>query len=184
MKERTEEEKQMRRYNIHRIGVTVIQAIAFALAIWLLIAFMHSVGIAETYDDWEDEGKYILCMDRVNIRMSPNTKQEPIGWLEPGDVVYPDGKRRNGFIHCEIPNIEAGEGWIHKGYLVDDPPEKVNQTGVIVGRGKVMVRKYVNGKRTRWVKPGGEVRVYWWSDDWCLTSVGYIKTRFVELEGE
>ena len=134
MKERTEEEKEMRRYSIHRIGVTVIQAIAFALAIWLLVGFINGLGIAEDLD-WEDEGKYILCMDLVNIRMSPNTKQEPIGWLEPGDIVYPDGKRRNGFIHCEIPNIEAGEGWIHKGYMVDDPPEKVNQRGVIVGRG-------------------------------------------------
>ena len=181
MRERTEEEKAMRRYSIHRIGVTIIQAIAFALAIWMIIWFINGLGIAE---EWEDEGKYVLCMDRVNIRMSPNTKQEPIGWLEPGDVVYPDGKRRNGFIHCEIPSIEAGEGWIHRGYLVNDEPEKMNRTGVIASRWKVKARKNVNGKRTRWLKPGGTVRVYWWSEDWCLTDCGYVMTKFIELDGE
>ena len=181
MKERTEEEKEMRRYSIHRIGVTIIQAIAFVAAIWLLIGFINGLGIAE---ELEDEGKYVLCMDRVNIRMSPNTKQEPIGWLEPGDIVYPDGKKRNGFIHCEIPNIEAGEGWIYRGYLVDDEPEKMNRTGIIASRGKVKARKNVNGKRTRWLKPGGTVRVYWWSEEWCLTNCGYVMTKFIELDGE
>ena len=173
-------DQSIRKENAKMWIITILEILAIAAIIWFAIYIVQGFGLAE---EWTG-GKYVLCMDRVNIRMSPNTKQDPIGWLEPGDVVYPDGKKRNGYLHCEIPSIEAGEGWVHRGYLIDDEPEKVNQKGVIVGRGKVKVRKYVNGKRTRWVKPGGEVRVFWWSEEWCLTSVGYIKTKFVELDGE
>ena len=156
---------------------TGIEIVVIAAVIFFLVSVISGLGLAE-------EGRYVLCMDRVNVRLGASSRSDEIGWLEPGDVVYPDGKKKNGFIHCEIPSIEAGEGWVHKGYLVDDQPERMNRTGIIIGNAKVQARKNVDGKRTRWLKPGGEVRVYWWTDDWCLTDCGYVKTDFIELDGE
>ena len=153
-------------------GEIVLIIIAAVIVVFLL----RSIGIAE--------GKYVLCMDRVNIRMGASSRSDQVGWLEPGDIVYPDGRKRNGFIHCEIPQIEAGEGWIHQGYLVEEKPERINCSGTVTGNGKVKARKYVDGKRTRWLKPGGELRVYWWTDEWCLTSCGYVRSEFIELDGE
>ena len=151
--------------------IIVIAAVAF-----FILSILFGLGVAE------DE-QYVLCMDRVNIRLGASSRSDEIGWLEPGDIVYPDGKKKNGFVHCEIPSSEAGEGWVHRGYLVDYKPEKVNVKGVVTGNAKVQARKNVDGKRTRWLKPGGELKVYWWSDEWCLTDCGYVRSEFIELDG-
>lgn len=151
--------------------IAVIAAIIF-----FIFSVLSGVGLA-------DDVQYVICMDRVNVRMGASSRSDEVGWLEPGDVVYLDGQKKSGFVHCEIPSIEAGEGWVHKGYLVDEPPERMNRTGIIVGNAKVQARKNVDGKRTRWLKPGGEVRVYWWTSDWCLTNCGYVRTEFIELDG-
>ena len=153
-----------------------LEILALAAMVFFVFSILTSVGLA-------DDVQYVICMDRVNVRMGASSRSDEVGWLEPGDVVYLDGQKKSGFVHCEIPSIEAGEGWVHKGYLVDEPPEKINRTGIIVGNAKVQARKNVDGKRTRWLKPGGEVRVYWWTSDWCLTNCGYVRTEFIELDG-
>ena len=153
-----------------------LEILALAAMVFFVFSILTSVGLA-------DDVQYVICMDRVNVRMGASSRSDEVGWLEPGDVVYLDGQKKSGFVHCEIPSIEAGEGWVHKGYLVDEPPEKMNRTGIIVGNAKVQARKNVDGKRTRWLKPGGEVRVYWWTSDWCLTNCGYVRTEFIELDG-
>ena len=166
-----------RKYTIKKILFGLMTVAVIACLVFLLMSMIFGLGFAE-------DAKYIMCMDQVNIRMGASTGADSVGWLEPCDVVYPDGKQKNGFMHCEIPSVEAGEGWIHKGYLVDDKPEKVNQKAYVTGSGKVQARKNVNGKRTRWLKPGGELRVYWYSDNWCITDCGYVMTDFLELDGE
>lgn len=131
------------------------------------------------------EEVYIICMpnDRVNIRMGPSRSSCSIGWCEAGDVVYVDGKKRNGFVHCIGLGIEAGEGWIHNGYIVYELPEYVNCKATIVSKGRLAARKYVDGKRTRWLKSGAELKVYYWSNTWCLTNCGYIQSEYIELNG-
>ena len=164
--------------------------IAFFIARLLLmllfivgITLILSNAIAET-DENGDHVMYVICTpnDIVNVRCTPNTKQEPVGWLEAGDAVYPDGKKRNGFLHCVGLNVEAGEGWVHAGYLVEDKPELLNRHAVIVSKGRLAARKYVNGKRTRWLKPMASLTVFYWSDEWCLTNCGYVQSRYLELE--
>lgn len=159
--------------------IAVVEFILIVAIVYTVISGLQSIGLAEIYD-----GRYVLCMDRVNIRLGASSKSDAIGWLEPGDVVYPDGKKKNGYYHCEIPSIEAGEGWVFGGYLVDDKPERAWCKGVVTGNGKVQARKYVKGKRTRWLKPGGVMKVYWVSDEWCITDCGYVMTDFIELVGE
>ena len=185
---RTQEDKEIRRHHWFQIGITVIEILLIAIAVYFTITLCNNIGMAEEWDEHEEEYQimYAICTkgDRVNVRPFPNTANEPIGWLEPGDIVYLDGKKKNGFYHCVGINTEAGGGWVHKGYLVEDPPEKMNRTGVITANDKVQARKNVGGKRTRWLKPGGTVKVYYWSDTWCVTDCGYVMSKFIELDGE
>ena len=129
---------------------------------------------------------YIMCMpnDRVNIRMGPSRRAYPIGWCEVGDMVYYDGKTRNGFRHCIGLGIEAGEGWIYKGYLVDEEPEYINCKATITSRSRLAARKNIGGKRTRWLKPNAELLVYYWTETWSMTNCGYVKSKFLELHGD
>lgn len=128
------------------------------------------------------ETRFVLCSDYVNVRCSPNKKQEPIGRLETGDMVITDGKKRNGYVHCVDLMFEDAEGWVFAGYLTEDKPEHVNRKATIVSRGRLAARKYVNGRRTRWLKPNAELTVWYWSDDWALTNCGYVQTKYLELE--
>lgn len=149
--------------------------------------------LAATFAFWSDIADadelieaYVICArgDYVNIRPFPNRKGEPIGRFETGDTVLLDGKQKNGFLHCVDLSLEAQEGWINKGYVVYDKPEPMNQNAVITCGGRLAARKCVNGKRTRWLKSGASVKVWYWSSDWCVTNCGYVMTKYLELEGE
>ena len=161
---------------------TLIEILLIVSALLIAIMIYTALGFSEAKADEYLTEKYVLCMDYVNVRSSPNKKQEPIGRLESGDMIVTDGKRQNGYIHCVDLLFEACEGWVFAGYLTDDKPERVNRTATISSRGRLAARKYVNGKRTRWLKPNSSLTVWWWTDDWALTNCGYVQTRYLELE--
>ena len=163
-----------------RVCKTVAEIVVLAVLIFLAVFLYKSVGFAER-DDGVTEA-YVLCADFVYVRPFANKKGEPLGRLEAGDRVFLDGKKKNGFLHIVDTGLEA-DGWVHKGFIVYDEPIKVNQSATIISRGRLAARKFVNGKRTRWLKPLASVHVYWWSDEWVLTNCGYIQTRYLELEG-
>lgn len=160
---------------------TALEILLIAAILYGAIYIYTSFGFGEAK---AEDIQYVMCMDYVNVRYSPNKKQEPIGRLETGDAVMTDGKTKNGYVHCVNLDFEYSEGWVHAGFLVDDPPETIGQNATIVSKGRLAARKYVDGKRTRWLKPMATVRVYYWSDDWCLTNCGYIQSKYLELEGE
>ena len=151
--------------------------ILFAVVLGILLA-MQSAGLAER----ELEERFVLCMDRVNVRMGAGRNTCEIGWLECGDSVWVDGRKRNGYVHVVGLNLEAGEGWIHQGYLVEDKPVRMGRTARIVSKGRLAARKNVDGKRTRWLKSGAKLKVHWWSEEWCLTDCGYVKSVYLEME--
>lgn len=130
-----------------------------------------------------EEVAYVFCADYVNVRQFPSKKGEEIGRFETGDVVHLDGKKRNGFLHCVDTGLES-DGWIHAGFIVYDEPEHVNQKATVVSKGRLAARKYIGGKRTRWLKPLSTVTVYYWSEDWAITNCGYVQSKHLELEGE
>ena len=99
-------------------------------------------------------------------------------------VIPQDRKKKNGFLHIIDTGLESCDGWIYAGYVVYDKPEPVNQTARIVSKGKLNARKCVNGKVQRKLKPLATVRVYYWSDEWCVTDCGYVQSRYLELEGK
>ena len=159
----------------------VLEILLIAAIIWGCIFVYTSFGFAYA-DEYIDEG-YVLCADYVNVRRSASRKSECIGRFECGDMVYLDGNKKNGFLHCVNLSLEEDSGWIYKGFVVYDEPERMNRTALIVSKGRLAARKYVNGRRTRWLKPMGEVKVYWWSDSWAVTNCGYVQTKYLELEG-
>lgn len=165
---------------MRRVCKTVAEIVVLAVLIFLAVFLYRSVGFAETSDDVTEA--YVLCDDFVYVRPFANKKGEPLGRLEAGDRVFLDGKKKNGFLHIVDTGLEM-DGWVHKGFIVYDEPIKVNQSAVIISKGRLAARKFVGGKRTRWLKPLATVKVYWWSDEWVLTNCGYVQTRYLELEG-
>ena len=165
---------------------TLLEVLLIAAAIWAIVHACVSLGITEAMaDEYDDcEVRYVLCADFVYVRSTPNKKQEPLGRFEAGDMVYIDGRFKNGYAHVVNLSFEYCEGWVHKGFLVEDPPEKVGRTATIVSKGRLAARKYVNGRRTRWLNPMASLKVYWWSDEWSLTDCGYVQSKYLELDGE
>lgn len=165
---------------------TAIEILLIAAVIYGAVQLYLSLGLSEAQaDDYDDiTVGYVLCDDYVNVRQFPNRKGEPLGRYETGTKVYLDGKQKNGFLHIIDTGLELCEGWINKGYIVYDEPINVNQSATIISKGRLAARNCVSGKRTRWLKPMASVKVYYWSDEWCVTNCGYVQSQYLELEGE
>ena len=125
---------------------------------------------------------YVICNPKsyVCVRMAAKKSSEETGRLEFGDQVITDGRKRNGYYHCQISN-EWGEGWIHKGYLVPDKPVKVTCMATVVAKGRLACRRYINGKRKAWARNGEDLTVYGYSDEWAVTNKGFVQMRYLEV---
>ena len=165
---------------------TIIQLIGIVLLILAIISVVDFFMSTVRAEGDDGETAYAICVmdDVVNIRATPKTKGEWIGYLNPGDEVHPDGKKQNGYVHCVDMNTESGEGWVFAGYLVSDCPKLVDRDAVIMSNGRLAARKYVDGKRTKWLKPNAMLHVYYMSEEWCSTNCGYVQTKFLRLEEE
>lgn len=146
-----------------------------AIVIFLLLTAIYTCAVADGY--------FILCRpgSEVNARISPGKRAEVIGWLMCGDYIETDGVEKNGFVHAINCPFEINEAWVSKQYLVPDEPTVYEIESQVIGSGRVAVRNMVNGKRTKWIKPGKEVTVLAWSDEWAVTDLGYIRTGFLEI---
>lgn len=154
--------------------------VALIIAVIAAVVFLFQAsGISET----DVTEAYVLCTDYVNVRPYPNRKGDEIGRFECGTRIWLDGRKKNGYLHIVDAGLES-DGWVYAGYVVYDKPEKMSRSAVIVSKGRLAARKYVKGRRTRWLKPLAALTVYAWSDEWCVTNCGYVQTRYLELEGE
>lgn len=164
---------------LKKILITLLEIALIIIAVVLIISALNSVSFAE--DLWE---VYVVCQpgDYVNVRVNPSRKSEAVGYADGGDSILIDGAERNGYLRCYFIG-EMGVGWIHKGYVVYDQPERVSITAKVNSKGRVIARKYVGGKRRAWLKKNDEVKVYWLSDEWCVTNKGFVKTKYLEMEG-
>lgn len=161
-----------------RILITIAEIALIVLVILALSAILNSIKAEEDLTE-----AWVICQpgDYVNVRMNPNRKSRSMGYAECGDQVMTDGKKKNGFIR--VYGIgENGEAWIHKGYVVYDEPVKVNRIAYSVSRWKLAARRYIGGKRRCWIKHMQEVKVYWMTDEWCVTDKGFVKTKYLEME--
>ena len=95
-------------------------------------------------------------------------------------MIRTDGKTRNGFLHI-YGVTEYGEGWVHTGYVVDDAPIIETCYATVAATGRVKARRYIGGKRSSWVSVCTDVRVFARSEEWAVTSKGYIPMRYLEV---
>ena len=150
------------------------------MIIFLLILFMIMCWMAGA----EESEKYILCnpkpTNHVAIRRSPRKGAEETGRLDCGDSFWTDGKTKNGYLHI-LGYTEDGEGWVHLGYVVDDPPiiEKCNAT--VAATGRVMSWRRVNSGKNGWLKVCDQLKVYARSEDWAVTNKGYVRMKYLEV---
>lgn len=131
----------------------------------------------------EDRQVFIFCNPKtsVNIRKTPKKGGEVSGRLDFGDQVMTDGKKKNGFLHI-YGVTENGDGWIFAGYVIEDQPIRTERTWAsIAASGRVMSYRWVSGMKNGWVQLCEDVKVYAWSDEWAVTSKGYIRTKYLEV---
>lgn len=126
---------------------------------------------------------WVMCQpdSYVNIRSKPNGRSRIEGYALCGFDLETDGKTKDGFIHVYAP-IEAGEGWISKGYVVWDEPEEVNEWYSIRSPYRVAIRRTIGGKVRKWGHDQDSIRVYWASSEWAVTNKGFVKTEFLEVD--
>lgn len=128
---------------------------------------------------------WVLCQPDswVNIRSRPSSKGEKTGYLESGDRIWIDGKTKDGYAHIDRASTEAGEGWVHAGYIVFEEPELIGKRCWIRANGRVAARRTIDGDRRCWLVDGSEVSVIQVAGDWALTDEGFVKTEYIDLEG-
>lgn len=128
----------------------------------------------------EDIDCWVMCRDAdyINIREAPRKRAQVGGRALAGMRLTTDGAEKNGFLHV-VGVTEAGEGWIHAGYVVYSEPVALGREYMILAEGRVACRKWIGGPRRSWVRDGDIVTVYYWTPEWCLTNRGYIRSEYV-----
>ena len=147
------------------------------IILFVLLSGLYGVsaGVCDGYK------VFILCNPRtpVNVRISPKKGTDIVGRLDFGDWIETDGEKRNGFLH--VYGIgEYGDGWIFAGYTVETEPLQLDSWAIIEASGRVMSYRWIGGRKNGWIKVGERVKVYGLSDDWAVTSKGYIRTKYLE----
>ena len=165
-----------------KTGIIVI-AVLFALII-LLVGILIDPAFAESedYEVWA----LLKPGDYVNVRISPNKRSEKIGYLDAGDSCWTDGKTKNGFLH--VYGVGETDGWVYKWYMVTEQPEVVNEYYTVCALKRVLCRKGVGGPRIKgrlgWMKNGTRVKVFSIAGEWAITSRGYVKSEWLEVDPE
>ena len=143
----------------------------------LVFVLLFSVASAETFECW------VLCQPDscVNIRERPKKSSPAFGEAECCDKFYTDGKIINGCLHLFDFAGESDEAWIAKAYIVYDEPYKPKfEERQIISPSRVAARRTIGGKRRTWLHEGDLIKVYAISDEWCVTSQGFVKTEFID----
>lgn len=134
----------------------------------------------------EAECRWVMCKSYVNVRMNPSKGSAEIGRLDAGDEFETDGTVRDGFIR--VCGVGEGEGWVFAGYTVDEQPVKTDERYVCVANSRVACRRWAEGPQIKgkagWLYNGTDVKVYYRTSEWALTSRGYIASEWLERDPE
>lgn len=165
-----------------KLTITAIEVLAIVAIIWGLVTILGGLGRAEeaTADGW------VMChpFSYVNARSTPSTRQKSEGMLKTGYRLNLDGKTKNGYAHCVDMNLEITEGWVHLGYIVfDEPVWEEGKWYCVESNGRVATHKTMTSGVSGWLKPSTEIQVFWWSEEWCYTTRGYVQTKYLVKEG-
>ena len=159
-----------------KIFVTILLGVALG---WMIAAGIDAWAEEQLTEAW------VLCQPDswVNIRSRASSKSESTGTLFSGDRIWIDGKTKDGFAHVDKCTTEAGEGWVHAGYIVFDEPELICERCKISSNGRVAARRTIDGQIRRWMQDGDAVGVIQVAGEWALTDMGFIKTEYILFGG-
>jgi hypothetical protein len=154
--------------------LTLILVVLICLASYIVGTELNRVHAETVYAK-----QYILCKDYVIIRNWPSRSATEAGQLDPCDEIEIDGKTKNGFAHIVSPT----DGWVWAGNIVGSQPEKTDCLAFVTA--KLACRRWVDGPQIEsrpWLYCGSEIRVFYISDEWAVTSRGYVKSEWLEVE--
>ena len=158
------------------------KALAVILAALLLFAsYTVATEINRAHAETVFATQYILCKNYVLVRMWPSRKATEVGQLDPCDEIQIDGKTDSGFAHIVSPC----DGWVWAGNIVSSPVEKVDRPAYVTAKKRLACRKWVDGPQVDekpWMITGSECRVYYMDSEWAVTSRGYVKVEYLEVE--
>ena len=166
-----------------RIAIIVIELVALVALIYCGIWIFDEFGFAYG-DGAEGQQVWVLCEQDgcVNLREKP--KGRIFGGATVGAEMLTDGKKKGSWLHVFNIPAEEDRGWISSRYIVYSEPEIVMCNLEIQAEGRVACREYIGGKVKRWLHSGDKVYVYYMSEEWAVTEIGYVMTEFFEeVEG-
>ena len=148
----------------------------------VIMSFLYETGLAEE----DTTNIWVLCDPNsfVCVREAPRKTAYAVGGITCGTQMETDGKTKGNYIHVVNVHAEDDTGWISNQHIVYDEPEPVYRNATVVSIGRLAARKGVGGKVKKWLQPMDELKVYWWSSQWCLTNYGYVQSAYLELDGE
>ena len=129
---------------------------------------------------------WALCKPgaQVMVRATPGKNGTVVGYLEAGDPFQTDGESKDGWIRAY--GIGDGGGWVYSGYVATEKPQEVFDTYVCCAPNRAACRRWCGGPqiegKTGWIYNGTDVQVFYWTEDWCVTSRGYIKSEWLEAD--
>ena len=168
---------------IRKWVITLIEILVIAAVIYGIVVGSQSIGFSEGV---YAKG-YIICQpgDYVNVRWSPKVAHNECGQLIAGDEILLDGETKNGFALCDDAISETGTAWVYTGYIVFDEPKNLHgQTAIVSSNYRLAARTSCTGEVRKWLHNGDVVQVFWWSEEWCVTNYGFVKTQYIDLVGE
>ena len=133
----------------------------------------------------EESVLFIICNPKtyVCVRNSPKKGHNEGGQLDCGDYVLTDGVIKNGFVHV-LGITENGDGWVHRGHLVPDPPVIETVKMMCSSNWDVICRRWVKGRKVGKLRTGDTVTVYARSEEWAVTNKGYVMTKYLEVDND
>lgn len=158
-------------------GIALLLALIVTVAvIWSAIGSMAEDRLATVW---------IMCKpgSRVEIRATPEKGGISEGWLDCGDSFETDAVTKNGWIRCYGVG-DAEEGWIFLGYVSTEKPEKIGERYVCSAVKQVACRRWMGGPQVDgkpWLKNGQFVDVFLMADGWAVTSLGYIRSEYLDV---
>ena len=160
---------------------TLLQFAGFILFILAVIALFQWLGVAEANAETEPEAMWVICDDVLLVREGPKKTYVAVGELEPGTMVWTDGKTRNGFTHLVNLASETGDGWVGSKYLIDEEPYWIDREATVISRGRLAARKTMGGTVRTWLQPLSTITVYWLTSEWAVTEKGYVMVKYLEF---
>jgi hypothetical protein len=156
----------------------------------LLVAVAVGIAIGASVCQGESLATvYAMCKpgSRISVRMKPSRSSPETGFLECGDSFQTDAEEKNGWIRC----YGVGEnGWVYVGYVSTEPVQKVGQRYVCVAKKQAACRRWAGGPqieidgKKQWLRNGENVNVFCIGDEWAVTSKGYVKAEWLEVDPE